>query len=196
MQMRPGIQIKSVIKALTDVVLPAVDPQNKLAQEQVRLAIGMLGLLAYQLPRQFRFDRDELARLIGFARDLRECARGGTQTNAAVDVLVEASRTASRVLEGARTAPEELEQQIRLLRSLSGAVIAQVHIEGEPACRDLVGGLVLQMSREQLLRDRALLISQGWEPEPDAVPAIDTLLEAGRGSSDIRSRRLTSEEAQ
>ena len=43
MQMRPDIQIQSMIKALTDVVLPAVDADNKLAHEQTRLVIGLLG---------------------------------------------------------------------------------------------------------------------------------------------------------
>ena len=36
--------------------------------------------------------------------------------------------------------------------------------------------LVLDLSREQLLRDRSLLISLGNEIDPAAVPAIGTLL--------------------
>ena len=74
MQMRPDPQIKSVIKAMNDVVLPAVDPQNKLAQEQVRLCMGLLGLMAKQLPLQFRFDCDELARLSAYSAELQRIA--------------------------------------------------------------------------------------------------------------------------
>ena len=38
MQMRPLLLTQSMIKAMTDVVLPAIDPQNKLAHEQARLS--------------------------------------------------------------------------------------------------------------------------------------------------------------
>ena len=34
----------------------------------------------------------------------------------------------------------------------------------------------LAMSREQLLRERAWVITQGWEPDPKAVPPIEELL--------------------
>ena len=45
MDIRPALQIQTVIKTLTDVVLPAVDPSNKLAIEQARLAIGTLNIV-------------------------------------------------------------------------------------------------------------------------------------------------------
>ena len=50
MELRPSLQVKIVLKALTDVVLPAVDPNNKLAQEQARLCIGTLQIMASRLP--------------------------------------------------------------------------------------------------------------------------------------------------
>ena len=50
MDLRPSLQVQTVIKAMTDVVLPAVDPNNKLAQEQARLVIGMLHLVAQRQP--------------------------------------------------------------------------------------------------------------------------------------------------
>ena len=77
MQMRPQIQLQAVIKALGDVVLPAIDPDNRLALEQGKLAIGLLTLLAQQLPVQFAFDCDELTRLIATSGELANAAQGG-----------------------------------------------------------------------------------------------------------------------
>jgi hypothetical protein len=176
MQMRPQIQIKSVIKALTDVVLPAVDPDNKLAQEQARLAIGLLSLMSQQLPMQFAFDRDELERLLATSGQLASTVAGGAGTQAALSELERVTQAAAATLEGARTSPDALQQAVRDLRAATGALITQTWQDGDAACRPQVQSLVLSMAREQLLRDRSMLLMQGWEPDPKAVPALDSLL--------------------
>lgn len=176
MQMRPAIQIQSIVKAMTDVVLPALDPANKLAQEQARLVIGLLGLMASQLPTQFAFDCDELERLLAFSHELQNHAHGGAETAAAVTALAEAAAEAGRVLDGARSSPVEVEAAVRALRSLSGDVITQVHVDGEAAARAAVQAAVLRMSKAQLLRDRAAMLPQGWEPDPAAIPPLASLL--------------------
>jgi hypothetical protein len=176
--MRPQIQIKSALKALTDVVLPAVDPNNKLAQEQGKLVIGLLSLLAQQLPLQYRFDRDELKRLVACAQQLHEAAQGGSGTQAALAALTDAARAGSQALFSAGTTPEELQQAVRALRAATGELVTQVHRDGEPACRAAVQSLVLALSKEQLLRERSMLLMQGWEPDPAAIPALTSLLDA------------------
>ena len=70
MQLRPEIQITAIVKAMKDVVIPAVDADNKLATEQAQLIVGLLTLMAHQLPRLFHFDCDELQRLIACASQL------------------------------------------------------------------------------------------------------------------------------
>lgn len=176
MQLRPQLQIQSILKAMTDVVLPAVDPNNKLAQEQTRLIMGTLGLMARQLPLQFRFDCDELARLIDFSRELQRAAHGGKETAASTATLAEGTDNASKLLDRAKAGPEEIEQAVRALRAATGEVVTMVYRDGEASSQDRVQKAVLAMSKEQLLRDRSLLITQGWEPDPKAVPTIEALL--------------------
>jgi hypothetical protein len=176
MQLRYPIQIQSMIKALTDVVLPAVDPANKLAQEQSRLIIGMLTLMSKQLPLQFRFDCDELHRLVGFAQQLQEQAKGAASTRTAVAELTSQARTAAGVLERAQADPEELLGSIRSLRAAIATVVTAVSLEGDEATVAGVQQTVLSKSKDQLLRDRSWLLMQGWEPDPASVPAIETLL--------------------
>ncbi|MGQ0699590.1 MAG: hypothetical protein ACT4PZ_15280 [Panacagrimonas sp.] len=181
MQMRPQVQIQSVIKALSDVVLPALDPQNKLAQEQVRLVMGVLALMAKQLPLQFRFDCDELARLIEFSNELQTLAKGGGETLAAAAALAESAKAASLTAERAKAGPDEVERAVRDLRAATGNLITKVYEDGEGSSRDRIQESVLAMSKEQLLRERSWVLTQGWEPDPKAVPAIETLLGVTQG---------------
>lgn len=176
MQMRPDLQIKSVIKAMNDVVLPAVDPQNKLAQEQVRLCMGLLGLMARQLPLQFRFDCDELARLSAYSAELQRIASGGGETSAALAALKEKTVSANTTIERAKASPQDVEQAVRSLREATGSLISSVFRDGDSAVQERVQRATLAMSKEQLLRDRAWVITQGWEPDPKSVPSIEQLL--------------------
>jgi hypothetical protein len=177
MQTRPDLQIKSILKAMNDVVLPAVDPNNKLAQEQVRLCMGLLGLMARQLPLQFRFDCDELARLTAFAAELQGIATGGGEhTREAIAELEARGAEASALLDRAKAAPSEIERSVRTLREATGALISSVFRDGDATVQDRVQKATLAMSKEQLLRERAWVITQGWEPDPKAVPPIEELL--------------------
>ncbi len=176
MELRAEIQIKSMIKALTDVVLPAVDPINQLAVEQTRLVIGMLSLMSKQLPIQFQFDRDELQRLLGFAGTLLVDKAEEPGYAGALRQLAEAHRAGAQVLERCLVDPATLLQVVHELRAATSDLVAAVPATNDPALIERVESTVMELSREQLLRDRSLLLPQGWELDPDAIPAIETLL--------------------
>ncbi len=176
MELRAEIQIKSMIKALTDVVLPAVDPVNQLAVEQTRLVIGMLSLMAKQLPIQFQFDRDELQRLLDFTRALLADQAPEPGYASALRQLAETHRASAEVLERCLVDPATLLQAIHQLRAATSDLVAAVPATNDPALIERVERAVMDLSKEQLIRDRSLLLPQGWELDPDAIPAIETLL--------------------
>lgn len=176
MQMRLEVQIAAMIKAMTDVVIPAVPADNKLAAEQARLVVGMLGLMARQLPLQYRFDRDELRRLLATAGALEALDLGGGAAAAAARALAASSEEAARTLSRCAGDPDELRQAVRQLRAalcaLADGLDDTVPAPGRRALEDAL----LAMTREQTLRERALVKSQGWEADPDAIPEIEELL--------------------
>jgi hypothetical protein len=176
MQMRPEIQITSVIKAVKDVLIPAIDPNNKLAVEQAQLVIGLLSLLASQLPVQFRFDRDELERLLATAENLTNVPTVHPGIAAAIAELANSQAVATSVLDNCRVDPGELVRSVRDLRQKVGAVVSAAAATTDIASQLLVEKIVLDLSKEQLLRDRSLMKPQGWEPDPAALPAIAELL--------------------
>jgi len=177
MQLRPDIQITSMIKAMSDVILPAVDPNNKLAVEQSQLVIGMLSLMARQLPIQYRFDVDELGRLLDAARRMQAATTSAPAAASALTALSQAEKTGSEVLERCRLDPAELLGAIRALHSGLSGVVCALGGGDDTAAQVRAERVVLDMAKEQLIRDRAMLVMQGFERDPAAVPAIEKLLD-------------------
>ena len=123
MDLRPALQIQTSIKAMMDVVLPAVDPNNKLAQEQARLVIGMLNIVAQRMSLTYRYDRDELARFLALAETLKGQAKDLPGAKEALHALDGAADIGTDVLDRARAEPSELESANFDLREKIGALI-------------------------------------------------------------------------
>ncbi len=172
MEMRPQLQIQTVIKAMMEDVIPAMDQSNQLAMQSAQLTIGTLMLISQHLPLEYRYDCDELARLLATAKTLSTQAAG----IAASTTLSESSTVAADVLDRARAEPSEIVDAIRSLRAATADTVRAVYAQGSDSLQNEVEKTVLALSKEQLLRDRAWLLMQGWEPNPAAVPALDTLL--------------------
>jgi hypothetical protein len=177
MQMRPDMQITAMLTAMTDVIIPALDPDNRLATEQANIVAGMLQLMARQMPLQFRFDRDELQRLTDAAGQIAAICGADAKHGAILEQLAEAQTNGETVLALCQGDPAALVAASRSLRRQIGAVMTEIGaMGGDPEQCKAVERVILQMSHEQLLRDRALLSPQGWETDPEALPKIETLL--------------------
>lgn len=179
MDLRPDFLIKTVIKAMTDVVLPAVDQDNKLAQEQTRLVIGMLQLTASRLPMMYRFDCDELSRSLALADTLQKQAKELSDISQSLHALAISTESGQDVLARALAEPAELEAANFDLREKISALITAIYATNAGRKLQHIGTTVTEHAKEQLLRDRAFLISQGWEPDPKSIPAIETLIGSG-----------------
>ena len=70
MQLRPLLQIQTIMKAMSEDIIPALDQTNQLAMQSAHLTIGTLALMAQHLPLEYRYDCDELTRLIECAKSL------------------------------------------------------------------------------------------------------------------------------
>lgn len=169
MDVRPDIQLQSMIKAMTDIVLPAVDSENRLAQEQARLVIATLQLVAKRLPIAYRYDRDELGRYLKLSRDL--LAQVGPALRGDVTARLESQLSnGTDVFARARAEPVELETAIFDLRATVGALIQEAHERRDPQCRATVRQLVLAAAKQELDRERALVVDIGFEADPNDMP--------------------------
>jgi hypothetical protein len=174
MQIRPTVALQAILKSLTQVIVPALDPQNKMAQEQVGLVVGLLTLLEDRLPKTFAYDLDELNRWTQLATMLHPVGDG---------VLASAMNQGNDVLARAKATPDEVVATVGLLRAAIGKTAQRIAASCDPESRNAVQA-ILDVSAEQQLRERSWLLMQGWETAPDSVPAIELLI-AGLGAKTV-----------
>ncbi len=120
MELRPEYLLPVIAKSLEDVVLPVLDEHQQVAQEQLKLAIGFLKIMAQNGPLQYAFDVDELRRLTGHATALCEVVGG----NAASTAAIAAAQVAS---DRVGIDPAEIVVATRQLRLGVSDMIAQGH---------------------------------------------------------------------
>ena len=76
------LRFQSMRRAMTTVIMPALDPANQLAQEQAALMIAHLDMMTTQWSRVDAFARLCLADLVAVVTKLDPM--GGAATNAAI----------------------------------------------------------------------------------------------------------------
>lgn len=171
--------LQAAVKALSEVVAPAVDRADPLAVDQLRLVVSWL---------QFHGRR---------RHQERDFARAGLRLRVAqaVDVLPVVERWAPDVALGLHAGLDESRAALaregaaadaweRLAQRLDGlvceAVLQSAGWPEEP--RQTLAACVLAHARDVLLLSRAWFAPLGFEARPEAVPDLDTLL-AGAGPS-------------
>jgi hypothetical protein len=169
MELRPEYLLPVIAKTLQDVVLPVLDEHQQVAQEQLKLAIGFLNIMAQNGPMQFAFDVDELRRLTVHAKALSEAVGGSAASRSAV-VAAQAASDAIGI------DPAEIVTATRQLRLGVTEMIAHGHAKGDKALDASISNLVNEYSCVQLDRDRAWVLPMGFENGQDAVPPIASQL--------------------
>lgn len=169
MELRAEFLIPAISKTLKDVVLPALDDEHQVAQEQINLAIGFLNILAQQQPIQHAYDLDELNRHQLFASDL--CTLLGLESTYGGII----SR-AKEISAEPGQAPETIVATTRQLRGAITAMMAQGHDRGDANLSKNLSGKINIFAHEQLARERAMTAPMGFETGAQAVPAIEEQL--------------------
>ena len=164
--MTPSIDIRlaSMIRSMTDVITPSIDPSNSLAREQASLMVGHLHLFALQWRKVFPFAEVCLADLDRCARGLRPS--GGSATVAAADALAAA-------LELTGVDPEHHYQSAT---SALEELVRAVEVDGDDETRLRVELDVLGFSQRQAERDRAWFAMSGFDVDADKLPSIDDII--------------------
>ncbi|MES2493355.1 MAG: hypothetical protein V4579_08765 [Pseudomonadota bacterium] len=162
------LQLGVVIKALRDVVAPAVDPDNKLALEQLHLSIATVGLVQRGLPLAHARARQELLNALDLAEAVG-AAGCPVETMPAQAALADPAANETR-LDDARRA---------MLIAVEQAVADAAGTERETA----VARAVIRASKPQCDLARAWSAPAGFEVEPDALPPLADLLARGSAAA-------------
>lgn len=168
--------LRSATRAMEEVVLPAVDRSHPLALEQATLVTKILQLLTQQLPWQALRCRFELDNQVRLARALADDA--AAVSPAIAEALAGALRAGDLLLSDHAATPTAQQQATRELGGLV-AVLVDVAAQSAPAARrQHIESQVLNAAAAALQLQRAWFLPQGWEPDPSAVPPLESLLRA------------------
>lgn len=162
MQPDPDLQLKVVIKALRDVVMPAVDTDNAIATEQLQLSLATLEMVRSRLPMLHEVARKELGDAVKLARsvDPEETIAG---VIASAEVLLSDSASTTSAIDTLR---------ISLLDEVSKSLIRMTDKERRTA----VARSVIAASKSQCDLARAWSLPGGFERNPQEIPELGFLV--------------------
>lgn len=146
-------RIASVIRSLTEVILPHLPPEASLAQEQVQLAIGHLQILRLQLDSIPGFEAEELADTQRLAEELAAGIAGGAETEAALGAvraaLADGGGDVRASLTGVNRAVEKLVQA--------------VSVDGDADAKQRLFGIILEHESARVEKDRRWFLPYGFD---------------------------------
>lgn len=165
--------LHSAVRAMNEVVLPAVDRGHPLALEQATLVTKILELLEQRLPTWTARVRLELQQQLALAQALAGDARAVSP--ALADALDDAVARAASVAADLDATPAACNLATRELGGLA-ALLVQAAAHADTALRRRVESAVVAAADPVFKLQRAWFLPQGWEPDPGAVPPLEQML--------------------
>lgn len=153
--MNPSVddRLASIIRAMSDIILPALPADASLAREQVQLAIGHVQILRAQLIDLAAFEREELDDAKKLAVSLLQAGSGGPVLTAALSVLRDAVASA--------VSADSVNQAIH-------EVIRAAGIDGATTFRARLRSDVLSLEEARTSKDRRWFAGMGFDQEAAA----------------------------
>ncbi len=147
-------RLASIVRALTEVVLPHLPPEASLAQEQVHLSIGHLQILRAQIDAVPAFEREELGDIVALAAALRANVTGGAATQTALADLAAAAKAADG---------SDVRGHYKAVSQAIEALVRVVSSDADPAGRTGLSRIVLEHEAARAQKDREWFAPFGFD---------------------------------
>lgn len=156
----PQVRLDSMMKALTDVILPAIPAVSELAVEQAQLLLGHLAILRSQIDFLGEFEDTELRAARTLANALCAVAEGSRCTEAAAADLARLGANGT------------LDETLMALESL---ILAAAE-DGTPEFKAQLRRLVIRHGRIMADLNRSAFAGTQFEVAPDSLPSLPEAL--------------------
>lgn len=179
--MQPSIEmrLRAMMRAMSEVVLPALDATNRAAAEQGGLVLGSLGLLLQQVDYAHWYEQADLAAQCDLADQL--AAIEGAPVAAGFTQALSAARAMSPRHDVSLSMLKEANVQLRdAISTFIESAYALNDTAAAAALQRRVQALVLAQSQQQLSRERAYVAGMRWDMYPDSLQSIEASLVACR----------------
>jgi hypothetical protein len=157
--MNPSIddRLTSIVRSLTDVVMPGLAEDASLAKEQLYLIIGHLSILRSHIEGASAFECCELEDADKLATGLLAIADGDRNTEAAKKAL---QRTLAQSRDG-----EHLRETRRRVNAATDQLLHAMELDGTATCRTHLPGVLIPLQTDRALKDRRWFALMGFDSE-------------------------------
>ena len=164
-------QLQVALRALREVVAPALKEDEKQAVEQLHLALTTLDFMRQRLPYARRYFRLELETYIALGLEVLEIVR--SDQAGLGDALVAAATAGTAEL----ARPEaEVEDYVIISRRLRETISSAVTAASDKPYERNLDRLIIQRQEALMLRERSWCLPLGFEIKPEELPSLDRLL--------------------
>ena len=162
------LRIANMMKALEQVILPALPREQRLARDQAMLVVGQLHMMSQQWKSALRYEALSLDELIALARAL------ASDAPASIGAPLETSLAVAQACD--RTSIAALEQaSIALGHAVDAAILGGAeHLPLSQAAIDAVLDYALRHAR----RERTWFKANQLDPDQGDLPDIEAMLTA------------------
>ncbi len=177
--MNPSIDVRlaTMIRAMTDVIMPALDEAPGLASEQAQLVLGHLHVLREQVVYAGRFEELEYRAAVSMGEAFVAATRGDATTSPASRRLEAALATDA----GGR--PEDTRD---LAEAIRASVEELVRIDTKNQAR--LRSILLEHERTAADLNRSWFAGMGWESGDTGLPSIPELINDGISVPERKAR--------
>lgn len=163
------LRLHAVIRAMENMIVPALSPDKKAAREQAALAIAHINLVRSQLGYVHAYEVIEAHDLAALIEELADVVRAQGGDGALADPSIGEARKLRALASDSTSFTCDLQQANRAARTTIDALTA--------ACADLGPTAELQAARQVvaaerkiLLRERSWVAGTGFEGSLPAIP--------------------------
>jgi tellurite resistance protein len=155
--MTPTVEerIKSVIRALTDVIAPSLPTNAGLATEQIQLCVAHLQILTAQLNAAYGFEQDEFLDAAALAKEIVSIADGGTETS-------DSKKSLEGIVGSANSSADFRASRIAINAAIA-VVISAIAVDGTVAARRRTGEVILKHEGARVAKDRQWFAPYGFD---------------------------------
>ncbi|MET0987882.1 MAG: hypothetical protein ABW034_20990 [Steroidobacteraceae bacterium] len=169
-------RLQSMLRSMTEVIIPALNRDDQLARDQAQILLGNLRLLSDQADRTYEYDMVELREYVALLKELTRIVSGGSQTEEHKEVANRAIKEAEPMAALAIPTHQLLSTRLQSLKSTVDGLIAATNADGTPTSRKDAIAAVLKQAASQNLRERAWFRSSGFDSAQQELPSLDQVL--------------------
>jgi len=165
------LRLAAIRKALEDIIVPLIPAEASFAQEQLGLILRSIDIVRDQIPHEEAFLIHDAHAFAALGRALGQHA--APQDTCAAP-LREAVARVEAICPARAVQRSELEQAVGAMRACIEQAVEEI---GADAARlAAIAPLILTHTETQTLLERRWVVGTGFDPAPEALPALDQIL--------------------